>query len=176
MNRYLQRALSALESELSDVPPERLLARPIAGKWSAAEIVEHLALTLAATSKALERCLQTGRPMVSPGGWRQRLVATVTMGVGRLPSGRPAPSFARPRGAAPDAAVQAYRHQLQALERVLDRCDERFGPHRPLLNHPALGAFSADQWRKYHWIHTRHHLEQIRRRTRAGGDQTSFQP
>ena len=41
------------------------LARHPDGKWSAAEVLEHLYLTYRGTAKGMERCLQEGKPKKS---------------------------------------------------------------------------------------------------------------
>ena len=33
-----------------------------------------------------------------------------------------------------------------------------------VVDHPILGAFTVDQWLKFHLVHTRHHEKQIRAR------------
>jgi hypothetical protein len=161
----LDRALRVLDSEVGGLPSSGMLAHP-GGKWCPAEIVEHLALACSATTTGLKRCLQIGRPISTPTSWKQRVAGAYVMGLGRLPAGREAPAFARPRGLAPAAAIQSFRDQIEALDRTLRECEARFGADLPLLSHPALGAMSAAQWRRYHWIHTRHHVAQIRQRVR----------
>ncbi|MGZ4836286.1 MAG: DUF1569 domain-containing protein [Terriglobales bacterium] len=32
------------------------------------------------------------------------------------------------------------------------------------MDHPFLGPLTADEWRKFHWVHGRHHTRQIRER------------
>jgi hypothetical protein len=48
------------------------------------------------------------------------------------------------------------------MDRVLAECARRFGAGK-LANHFILGPLSAHQWRKFHWVHTRHHMKQITR-------------
>ena len=54
MDFYLQRALDAVERETRGMPAEQL-AWHREGKWSAAQVLEHLSLAFSSTSKAMER-------------------------------------------------------------------------------------------------------------------------
>jgi len=64
------------------------LTRHPEGKWSAAEVLEHLYLSYTGTIKGCERCLQTGKSLARSPSWRDRLVTALVVGVGYLPRGR----------------------------------------------------------------------------------------
>ena len=57
--------------------------------------------------------------------------------------------------------VSDIARQIAAMDELLVRCELRHGRHKKLFNHPVLGALTGAQWRKFHWIHGRHHVQQI---------------
>jgi hypothetical protein len=48
------------------------------------------------------------------------------------------------------------------MDRQLSRCQETCGSKGWLANHPVLGPLTIYQWPKFHRVHTRHHMKQIR--------------
>jgi len=89
MDTYLQRLQDAIASAIQGMTAEDLTRHP-EGKWSTAEVLEHLYLTYTGTAKGFERCLQTGKPLVHPPTWKDRLfTAIVTDLVGNLRPLRP---------------------------------------------------------------------------------------
>jgi hypothetical protein len=144
--------------------PEQLAWRPEGrpeAKWSAAEILEHLSLTFASTSKLLGRSLRAERLEVPPATRSQKLATLVVVGLGHMPKGRKAPEFTRPRGADPQTAPHDIQKNLHAMRGVIDECERRFGRRAKIALHAILGPLTAPQWRKFHWVHTRHHMRQI---------------
>lgn len=91
----LQRELATSIAELS---PEQL-AHGLPGKWSTAEILEHLYLTYTGTVKGFGRVLAEGRSLALKANWRQRGRALVVVGFGYMPTGRKSP--AAPAGPCP---------------------------------------------------------------------------
>jgi hypothetical protein len=81
---------------------------------------------------------------------------------GYFPKGVKAPEFTRPRGSAPESVLPAFREALRAMDEILERCEQRFG-HGKVAAHFLFGPLSVRQWRKFHWVHTRHHAAQIAR-------------
>jgi hypothetical protein len=75
-----------------------------------------------------------------------------------VPQGRP---FA-------DVAAQLFEH-LEQLDRCLSEGERVFGATRAVLDHPVIGPFSIADWRRFHWVHTRHHIKQIQVRTSPVG-------
>jgi len=70
-------------------------------------------------------------------------------------------------GAEPDqsldgTALASLLHaEMGTIDELLLPCEKRFGRQR-LATHQVLGPLSASQWRKFHLVHARHHLKQIR--------------
>jgi hypothetical protein len=54
--------------------------------------------------------------------------------------------------------------EIDAMSAQLDECERKFGARTKILDHPVLGPLTVEQWRKFHWIHGRHHAKQIRAR------------
>lgn len=162
----LQREIAAATASLS---PEQLSWQH-PGKWSTAEILEHLYLTYTGTSKGLSRVLEAGKPLATAPTWKQRARALVVVGLGHMPTGREAPRVARPRGIAPEKVMTEIAAKLAEMDEIMARCEEKFGARIKLLDHPILGPCSLTQWRKFHLVHGRHHIQQIHRlREEIGG-------
>ena len=162
MDRYLTRLHEALLSATCDMTPEALMRHP-EGKWSAGEVLEHLYLTYKNTGKGFVRCLQAGKPLASSPNLRQRLKAMLVADLGYLPQGRNAPDGVRPRGAARETILSEIGRQLEAMDQVIGEAEVRYGSGVCLLDHPILGPLTGKQWRKFHWVHGRHHVKQIER-------------
>jgi len=69
-----------------------------------------------------------------------------------------------PRGMPPEEVQQAIAPELQKMDSGLDDCERRFGTHTKIMDHLFLGPLTANEWRKFHWVHGRHHARQIRER------------
>ncbi len=161
MDFHLQRALDVIESTTRGMDFRELRAHP-SGKWCAAEILEHLALTFSSTSRLLERCLRAGEATGNRPGVRQRLTTAIVVELGVFPARRPAPGFSTPRGLPPETVLTVLRDNLQRMDAAITACERRFGAVR-LADHAVLGPLTARQWRRFHWVHTRHHMKQIAR-------------
>lgn len=165
MDPHLRRALDHLDAATRDLSAEDWQRCPD-GRWHCAEIVEHLGKAYASTAYILDKCVSDGAPKGGQPSWRQRLSATLVVGLGYLPSGVKAPAVTVPSGLAGDEALALARRALLDLDGAATRCAEVFGPGVRVANHPILGGFTVGQWRRFHWIHTRHHVRQILERRR----------
>ena len=135
------------------------------GKWSVAEVVEHLQRAYLGNAKGFERCLEKGVPLATPKTLKQTLQGFAVVTLGYFPEGRQAPKHVLPTGELDLGAVlDAVRRDLERLHVAAVKMRERFGGSKKVLDHPVLGAFSVDQWLKFHLVHTRHHEKQIRAR------------
>lgn len=160
MDSYLSRLQQQIVEATAGVDLHRLTRHP-EGKWSIAQILEHLSLTYSGTAKGFERCLQAGKPLAGSPSWIQRRNIFVVVGLGYMPGGRKSPEPAAPRDRPAEEVVRGIGPLLASMDAAIQRCEQRYGARVPLLDHPILGPMTASQWRKFHWVHGRHHLKQV---------------
>jgi hypothetical protein len=163
LNSYFQRLRDAIESATRNMSVAELSQRPAEGKWSSAEILEHLGLTYTGTVKNLERSLAAGRPLGGAPTLKQRLKKSLLVDFGYLPTGRESPEAAKPKGMPAENILGEINSQIAQLDDVIEKCESKFGRRSFVANHPILGPFTTRQWRKFHWVHGRHHIKQIER-------------
>jgi len=163
MNSYLERLRQELEDAIGGASPSALAQAP-AGKWNAAQILEHLFLTYKNTNRGMAKCLEQGAPLATRATLKQCVGTLLVVNLGYLPGGRKAPERATPRGMSPEEVQQAIAPELQRMSSGLDDCERKFGARTKIMDHPFLGPLTADGWRKFHWVHGRHHARQIRER------------
>jgi hypothetical protein len=142
--------------------------RHVDGKWSSAEVIEHLSLTYSGTVRSMQKVVEAGAPTATPRRLKQRLAIWWITTLGCFPEGRQAPQGVRPKGepGPPGAVLTAALENLSKMEAAIADCERRFGSVR-LSDHPMLGALTGTQWRKFHSVHARHHAAQIERLRRA---------
>jgi len=162
MDSHLERLTESIASATRGMSGEDL-TRHAEGKWSAAEILEHLYLTYTGTVKGFQRCMDAGKPLGSAPTLKQRMKTGYVVEAGRFPSGRKAPKHTQPRGISLEKIMADIVLQIGAMDEAITKCEERYGKRTKLLDHPILGPFTARQWRKFHWVHGRHHVKQILR-------------
>jgi len=163
MDSYLERLQQELESATAGVTASGLEQGP-SGKWSAAQVLEHLLLTYKNTNKGISKCLEKGVPLATGATFRHRIATLLVVAFGHLPGGRKAPERATPRGMAAEEVRQAIVPEIQRMESGLRDCEDKFGVENKIMDHPFLGPLTAAEWRKFHWVHGRHHARQIRQR------------
>lgn len=163
MDSYLERLQGELEQAIAGATPSDMKEAPV-GKWTPAEILEHLFLTYRGTNKGLARCLETGTSLASPVKFRDRIRAFVVVNAGYFPTGRKAPERAVPKGMPTEEVQSAIFEEIRRMDAGLTECETRFGSRRKIMDHPVLGPLDVRQWRKFHWVHGRHHARQIRER------------
>lgn len=130
-------------------------------KWSSLQILEHLVLSYTATTKGLLRATETGLPQLETPDLRQRLRRLYVLGLGRFPSGIESPKHTAPRDGLGNDPLRRFHDALVAMDATLADAEKRFGVRTRLLNHPVLGPLTAQQWRRFHQVHGRHHLKQV---------------
>lgn len=163
MTSHLDCLHKELEVALRGATPSSIGQIP-EGKWSIAQILEHLFLTYKNTTRGLVRCLEKGTPLATRATATQRLATLFLLSTGYFPPGREAPERTLPRGMAAEEVQQAVFAEILAMSAQLDECERKFGVNTKILDHPVLGPLTVKQWRKFHWIHGRHHAKQIRAR------------
>lgn len=132
-----------VERALADFPREQLTAKPLPGKWSASEIVHHLADSEMRAALRLRQLLTEDRPMIQ--NYDQELYAA------RLNYNT--------RDIAP--ALEAFRGArfttAQLLAHMADADWAREGVH------PEHARYTADNWLEIYAAHAHNHAAQIRR-------------
>lgn len=166
MNLYLERASEEIHAATGHLTVEGM-ARRIPGKWSIAEILEHLTLTFALNVRSLEKALAAGETKSARPTAFKWLSRIIVIDLGYFPPAR-APELVTPRGSIePERSRAAIHDALVTLDTTLDRAAARFGSQTPLLKHAFFAGLTVPQWRKFHWRHTRHHMGQVRKRSAA---------
>lgn len=163
MDFYLQRLQDAISSVTEGISPDLLAQRPAEGKWSAAEVLEHLYLTYTSTIKGFEKCLSAGKPLARVPTLMDRTRTTVVVKLRYMPGGRQAPQYAVPRGLPPEKVLAEVAEKIVAMDAIITEAETKFGKNCRLLDHPIIGPLHACEWRKFHWVHGRHHVKQLER-------------
>jgi DinB superfamily len=170
MHAVLERVIRQIESEAGGLDAETAQLHPknLAYLWSAQQVIEHLVLGYRATSVALEGRLNKGRlsRQRNKRTWLQWSLQLMILTFGSMPKGLPAPDETTP---VPDSfgaldgrqLADLLRKEIGVMDSLLDQCRRKFGMER-VATHPLLGPLRVDQWRRYHVVHSDHHLEQLR--------------
>ena len=158
-------------ARLPDVVLGPLAGRPEAdwyktpqGKWSPAQIVHHLAISLELSGRTFEA--RRGKPPMRRRARtaRERLGYFLTLQIGWMPSGRDAPSATQP-AERPDArAVERQFRDGVARFVSLERELLPARGHDLFVKNPAFGDLTLPEWLRFHVRHCAHHAKQIRAR------------
>src|SRR6266576_6012614 len=128
---------------LDGFPSDKLTAHPIEGKWSAAEIVHHLADSETTSGLRLRRLIVEDNPLIQ--GYDQDIYAA------RLNYNQ--------RDMAP--SLEAFRSArattAQLFDFMTDEDWQREGTHSE------SGSYTADDWLKIYAAHAHNHAGQIQR-------------
>jgi DinB superfamily len=128
---------------LEAFPAEALALRPIPGKWSAREIVHHLADSETVSGIRLKRLLAEDQPLIQ--GYDQEAYAV------RLNYN------AREIGPALEAFRSARANTAQLLDSMSEEDWQRQGTHSE------SGPYSVEDWLRIYADHAHNHAEQIAR-------------
>lgn len=134
---------------LDGFPESALAAHPIPGKWSAAEIVHHLADSEMQSAIRLRKLLAEAHPVIQ--GYDQDVWAA-KLHYGERPL---APSLA------------AFRAARESTAQLLERMTEEQWHH--LGWHSDAGSYHAETWLATYAAHAHGHAAQIRRLREALG-------
>jgi hypothetical protein len=165
MDFQLKKLKNDVEAALAGMSNEQLSLHA-ENKWSVAEVLEHLYLTYTGTIRGFEKVLSGGKPLATHSSLRQRMRIIVVVGLGYMPEGRKSPANAQPKGLDPSKVRAEFAEKIEAMDKIIGRCEARFGARTAVLDHPILGPLTAAQWRKFHLVHGRHHYKQILQRGR----------
>ena len=132
-----------------------------AGRWTCGQILEHLFLTFNGTTEGVLNMMKTGRPLARKPTLPDRLRTFCVAKLGFMPRERVSPPHTLPKSGWEQDALPRFYDALVALDATLDDAQRRFGGSAKVLQHPVLGPLSAQEWRRFHRTHARHHLRQI---------------
>jgi hypothetical protein len=133
---------------LQGISDRELDARPAPGKWSAREIVHHLADSEMTSAIRLRRLLAEDRPMIQ--GYAQEEYAR------RLYYDRPI-----------QASLDAFRAARQTTAEILDRLTAADWAREG--THSESGRYTVERWLEIYAVHAHGHADQIRRARAAAG-------
>jgi hypothetical protein len=140
--------------------PEQLVQHP-EGKWSSAQIVEHLLMTYTGTLGGMRKALAKGRPIGGTPAVMDRVRQFVVCDLQFLPGGRKAPKGTLPEGLDAAKVLSAIEQAIKDMDTAITECENRYGGKVRIVDHPILGPLRAEQWRRFHMAHCRHHMKQI---------------
>jgi hypothetical protein len=162
MNPVFSETLAAIDSATQGMTEEQLTFHS-GGKWSTAQILEHLSLAFGGTAKAFERALAEGKPLGDKPSFVQRVKDFVVLEIGYFPEGRTAPTVVTPKGEMGGLeALALIRENLIRMDKAHGECKQKVSRERCIANHPVLGPLTLEQWPKFHRVHTFHHMKQVR--------------
>jgi hypothetical protein len=160
MHSHLLKTREAIDQATDGLTLDELSWHPD-GKWCAAEILEHLALAFGGTAKFLGKVATDGKSVASQVTFKQRIgIAVVTSGE-IIPGGRKAPQGVMPKGMPADQVLATIRKHLADMDEAISACEAKLGTKIKIADHPVLGPLTVKQWRKFHMVHTRHHMKQV---------------
>ncbi|HUQ49259.1 MAG TPA: DUF1569 domain-containing protein [Terriglobales bacterium] len=170
MEAHLEGALKEIESATAGMTEEQLQFHP-AGKWSSAQVLEHLAITFELTAKGGARCLAAGKNLGTNPSLKQNLFQFIVTTLKHFPEGRKSPELVVPKDDVNGlATLSRIKANLMEMDKKLGECRDKLGASGKLVDHPVLGPLSNSQWCRFHYVHTRHHMKQIKalRRMQSG--------
>ena len=148
VSRYAQ-GYAEVENALEDFPPDALSDHPIPGKWSAREIVHHLADSESISAQRLRKLLTERNPVIH--GYDQEEYARVL--------------HYNDRDIAP--ALEAFRAARATTRQLLETMTPEDWSREGW--HTESGRYTAETWLTIYAAHAHGHADQIRRlRARVG--------
>ncbi len=134
-------------------------------KWSLAQIVAHLALSVDLSSSVFERRAEK-QDMIRRSTPGQSVLRHLYLGLGRYPAGRKAPESTQPsEHPDSDLMVAQFRMGVERFTTLLDTWPDK-RQLEVFVQHPLLGDLNLPEWVRFHYVHCRHHARQIRDRLR----------
>ena len=150
-----------LLDEMEALDPALLVAKPVAGKWSMIEIIEHLVLAERAVFKGLpdpSRLVENRRDL----GHRGRYLLVMFILTSSIRVRVPSPAMV-PQG---DRGLAELRRLWDESQRWLRSCIAHLGPGaggKAVFEHPIAGPLTVSQAVRMGQVHVEGHVRQIRR-------------
>jgi len=160
MNKWLMQIEPMIAKATQGMSEEQLVWHP-EGKWSAAQILDHLRKTYTGTVLGFEKVQAAGRPLATRSRLPQQIGKFVLLNLGYFPSGRKSPEMVKPeQDCTGKDCLQRIRVDLARLVDAQAGAEAKFAS-RHVMDHPVLGPLTPEQWARFHYVHARHHMKQI---------------
>jgi len=159
---YLDEQRSILKSAFESVPPNRRDRQPAPERWSAANVVEHLAIVEARISKILSERIQDARTTLSVETNTDPILPTLDYKRMYDRSTRvKAPETAIPTGLDAASAWTALENAGSTMRTMLV-ANDGLALSSVTHPHPRFGSLSVYQWIAFLGAHEVRHAAQIR--------------
>jgi hypothetical protein len=169
----LDQTREMLAAPLAGCSAEQLARHPAGdpARWSAWQLIEHLSATWRATTNGIEDRLKKNRPLRTRPTLAQRFLQLAVCECGYFPNGRKAPLPVQPGNVQTEPlsgndVIARFSATLDVMDRMLNQIESQW-KDAPVLTHFLLGPLSVRQWRRFHRVHARHHVAQIKRAIRG---------
>jgi hypothetical protein len=169
----LDQTREMLAAPLAGCSAEQLARHPAGdpARWSAWQLIEHLSATWRATTNGIEDRLKKNRPLRTRPTLAQRFIQLAVCECGYFPNGRKAPLPVQPGNVQTEPlsgndVIARFSATLDVMDRMLNQIESQW-KDAPVLTHFLLGPLSVRQWRRFHRVHARHHVAQIKRAIRG---------
>jgi hypothetical protein len=161
MNKWLGQIESMVTSATSGMTEDQLTWRP-EGKWSAADILEHLTKTYMGTTRGYEKAITVGRSLATSSQPKRAIARFTLLKLGYFPPGRKSPERVVPTLSwSGREALANLRAELAKMIDAQHQAEQKHPAYKPIMDHPILGPMSPVEWARFHYIHARHHMKQI---------------
>lgn len=171
-------ALERMHALTDDLSPQQLNFKPAPDRWSVAQCLDHVSVSMGIYLDPMEATLERAEPMGDGGGGdggfgRGTFMGRLLVGALRKPGGRyKAPRRFRPASSAldPDAVRREYERQTVRMQSCLVRC-EGFALGEVKMPWPVFGLIKITLAQAFELqaLHTDRHLDQAERVTRSEG-------
>jgi hypothetical protein len=138
------------------------------GKWTVAQIVQHLAISIDVVAKLFAERGEKGgmRRRAKP---HETVMRHLVLGAGRIPGLPRVSDLANPEeDPDPDLITAQLRMGVEEFTRLANEWPEA-RREDVFVRHPLLGDLNLPEWVRFHYLHCRHHAREIRDRVRWVG-------
>lgn len=164
VRRQLERLEHIVLDDLEAVTGERWHQAPT-GKWSLAQIVDHLGRAVDTIATAFE-AQADAKPRGRDASPRQHLLRHLLLGAGKLPKPRAISERNRP-GERPDPELVTAGFRM-GVERLVSLTESWPAPKQEgiFVPHPVLGELNLPEWGRFFYVRGRQYTHQIEVRRR----------
>jgi len=153
-----RKAVGEFAARARAVPPDRWNTPRAPGKWSPAQVCEHVARSYEKSCEMLRGEPQPGMPR-----WLRPIIRTIffskVMRTGRFPKGAQAPEQFQPLASPPPADESLARVAKASAEFAAEV--RKHAHEGATVDHPVFGRIRTSDYVRLAHIHTRHHARQL---------------